>query len=158
LLSPLFGSTEEAEMTTSAYFRNEKSLRRVHEGPLGIYVDQYAARMTVDGYGRQSGWYCLSLVSDFSRWLLRTQRGVRDVDEQAIVHYLTDRARDRRPGKADRSALKRLLTMLREADAIGPSAPATPNPHEQIFADFVEGSCWVSGWCLKPGVAIAEGL
>src|ERR1700759_4951947 len=66
LLSSLCGSTEEAEMTTSAYFRNEKSLRRIHEGPLGIYVDQYAARMTVDGYGRQSGWYCLGLVSDFS--------------------------------------------------------------------------------------------
>jgi site-specific recombinase XerD len=125
-------------MTTSAHFRNEKSLRRIHEGPLGIYVDQYAARMTVDGYGRQSGWYCLGLVSDFSRWLLRTQRGVRDVDEQAVVHYLTDRARDRRPGKADRSALKRLLTVLREAGAIGPSASATLNPHEQIFADFVE--------------------
>ena len=92
----------------------------------------------MDGYGRQSVCYCLVLVRDFSRGLLRTGRGVQDVDEHAVAHYLTDRGRDQRPGKADRAALKRLLILLREAGVIGPSMPATPNLYEVIFADFAK--------------------
>jgi site-specific recombinase XerD len=125
-------------MTASAYFDNAKSLQKVYDGPLGPYVDLYAARMTKDGYGRQSGWYRVGLVGDFSRWLMRTQHGVHDVDEQTVAHFLAERAHDRRPQKADRATLMRLLVVLREVGAIVPSEPIAPSPHEQIFADFAQ--------------------
>ncbi len=36
-------------MTTTAYFRYSKVLRRVHEGPLGVHIDTYAARLLREG-------------------------------------------------------------------------------------------------------------
>jgi site-specific recombinase XerD len=94
--------------------------------------------MIRDGYSRQSGGYRIGLIRDFSRWLMRTQRDVRDVDEQAVSHFLAERVKYRRPQKADKAALKRLLTVLREVGAITPIVPATLGPHEQIFADFAQ--------------------
>ena len=42
-------------MTTTAYFRYSKVLRRVHEGPLGVHIDIYTARLLREGHCYQSG-------------------------------------------------------------------------------------------------------
>lgn len=123
-------------MSVSAYFSSRTSLQRLHDGPLDIYIDPYAARLKKEGYGQQSGWRCIALVGAFSRWLMQNQLDLRNVNEQAVVHCLADRARYLRPQKTDRAALKRLLEVLREADAIAPAAPVALDLHEQIFEDF----------------------
>jgi site-specific recombinase XerD len=123
-------------MTTSAYFSRAANLQRLHEGPLGIYIDLYASRLVGEGYCRSTAWRCLRLVGNFSCWLECQQLGVRDVDEGAAATYLTDRAGQRRPQVGDRATLKKLLAVLRQVDAIAPQGPVELSPRERIFEDF----------------------
>jgi len=77
-------------MTTSAYFSRARNLRRLHEGPLDVYIDVYASRLVREGYRRPTAWRCLRLIGDFSRWLELRQLGVSNVDEETVARYLAD--------------------------------------------------------------------
>ena len=76
------------------------------------------------------------VVGDFSRWLARRRWSLDDVDERAVEQYLRFRARYRCPILSDRPALKRLLVVLREVEAIAPEIPATLGVIEQTEQDF----------------------
>ena len=123
-------------MTTTTYFRDSKVLRRLREGPLGVYIDFYAARLLREGHCYQSGARCIRVVADFSRWLACKRLGIDDVDEHAVEQYQQFRARYRHPFVSDRPALYRLLAVLREIGAITPQPPIVPGPLEQIEQDF----------------------
>jgi site-specific recombinase XerD len=123
-------------MTTNAYYSSAKALGRLHEGPLGTHVDLYAARLLKDGYCQQSGWRCLHVIDDFSRWLARRNLGLRDIDEQTVERYQQFRVRYRCRYAGDRRALRRLLAILREVGVIVPRPPIVPTPHEQVAEDF----------------------
>ncbi|GMQ96317.1 MAG: site-specific integrase [Gammaproteobacteria bacterium] len=123
-------------MTAAAYFQYSKVLRRLREGPLGVHIDRYAARLLREGHCYQSGARCIRVVGDFSRWLARKRLDIRDVDERAVEQYQRFRARYRHPFLSDRPALYRLLVVLREIDVIAPQTPIVPSPLEQIEQDF----------------------
>ena len=124
------------KMTAAAYFSEARNLQRVHEGPLGDYIDPYASRLVREGYRRPTAWRCLRLIADLSRWLDLRRLGVSDLDEALVARYLASRAGHRRPQKGDRPTLIRLLAVLRQADAVGPLVPAEPGASEQIFGGF----------------------
>ena len=113
-------------MITAAYFQDSKVLRRLHEGPLGVHIDVYAARILREGHCHQSGARCIPVVGDLSRWLARKHHGIDDVDEPAVELYLQFRARYRHAFLSDRPVLYRLLSVLREAGVIAPQPPNTP--------------------------------
>ena len=92
-------------MTAAAYFSEARNLQRVHEGPLGDYIDPYASRLVREGYRRPTAWRCLRLIADLSRWLDLRQLGVSDLDEALVACYLASRAGHRRPQKGDRPTL-----------------------------------------------------
>lgn len=123
-------------MTTSAYFSKAKLLQRLHEGPLGIHIDMYAARLQQEGHCRQSGWRCLRVVGDYSRWLARRQLSLSDVDERTVDQYQRFRSRYRCPFLSDRPALNRLLSVLRGIGAIPEKPPVALGLHEQVEQDF----------------------
>ena len=123
-------------MTINAYFTSAANRRRLHEGPLGLFIDLFAARLVKEGYCRPTAWRCLRLVADFSRWLECRHLGVREIDEQVAVTYLADRADLRRPQIGDRPNLNKLLAVLRQADVIAPPMPAEESACERIFEDF----------------------
>ena len=123
-------------MTISAYFSRAANRQRLHEGPLGGFIDLYASRLIKEGYRRPTAWRCLRLVADFGRWLERRHLGVRDIDEQVAAAYLADRFELRRSQCGDRSSLNKFLAVLRQAGVIAPSAPAEPSACERIFDDF----------------------
>ena len=75
-------------MTANAYFTLPKVLRRLYEGPLGDYVDLYAAQLLREGHCYQSGRRCIRIVGDFSQWLGRKHFNISDVDESLVVQYL----------------------------------------------------------------------
>ena len=70
-------------MTATAYFKYSKVLRRLREGPLGVYIDVYAARLLSEGHCYQSGARCIRVVGDFSRWLACKRLDIGAVDECA---------------------------------------------------------------------------
>jgi site-specific recombinase XerD len=123
-------------MSVSDFVRDSNVHRRLHEGPLGVHIDRYAARLSNEGHCYQSGARCLCVVGDFSRWLERNQLDLGDVNENTVERYLRFRALDRQPFFSDRPALGRLLTVLREIDAIASPPPRTPGPLERIEQDF----------------------
>ncbi|MDB6090051.1 MAG: hypothetical protein JWN85_2835 [Gammaproteobacteria bacterium] len=123
-------------MTTAAYFRCPKVLRRLRLGPLGAHIDLYAARLLKEGHSYQSGARCTRVVADFSVWLERKRLGLDDVDERTVEQYQRFRARHRCPFMTDRPALYRLLAVLREVEAIAPYVPPVPTMLEQIERDF----------------------
>lgn len=56
-------------MNTAAYFAAPKTLRRIHEGPLGPYVDEFASWLQEQRYSRSSGRGAIRAVANWSRWL-----------------------------------------------------------------------------------------
>lgn len=96
-------------MTISAYFSSPNKLRYLHEGPLGTYVDLYAAQLQKEGHCQQSGWRCIRVVGDFSHWLRRKRWGLEHVNERTVEQYERFRTRYRCPFVSDRPALNRLL-------------------------------------------------
>ena len=58
-------------MTIEAYYDSPKMLKRLHEGPLGVHIDLFAARLLREGHRRQGAWRNLRVACDFSHWLAR---------------------------------------------------------------------------------------
>ena len=56
-------------MNTAAYFSAPKTLRRIHAGPLGPYVDEFASWLQEQHYSRSSGQTSVRAVANWSRWL-----------------------------------------------------------------------------------------
>ena len=115
-------------------FKNPKSLQRMREGPLGPYVDFYAADMHQQGYASPTAEAQIRLVADFSRWLAKRQIAPSKITAEHCQRYL--RVRGRRPKSDDHAALKRLLNLLLCRGVIpGPSLPAA-TPADQLQEEF----------------------
>ncbi len=123
-------------MSTEKYYSNPKMLRRMHEGPLGSYIDLFADRLHKEGHSLQSAWRNLRVACDFSHWLARERLGLGELDERIVEQYQRFRSRYRCPFASDRRALLRLLSVLREAEAIVLECPTTVGRLEQIECDF----------------------
>lgn len=99
-------------MSVTAIFKFTKTLRRLHQGPLGIYVDELVALLEAQGYSRKSTDEILRVVADFSRWLYGRRLGVGDVDADRVRSFLVHRRRTRSVGRSDPAALRKMLDLL----------------------------------------------
>jgi integrase/recombinase XerD len=106
-------------------FKNPETLQRMHEGPLGPYLDSYAADMHQQGYASPTAESQIRLVADFSRWLAKRQIIPQKITTEHCQRYLRFRARHRCPGRSDLAALKRLLNLLLRQGVI-PESPLPP--------------------------------
>ncbi len=117
-------------------FKDPKTLQRIHEGPLGPYIDSYAADMREQGYAPPSAESQIRFVADFSRWLAKHRIIPREITTEHAQRYLRFRARHRRPKSDDFAALKRLLNLLLRQGVIPePSLPAA-TPADQLRDEF----------------------
>ena len=113
-------------------FKNPRIFQRMHDGPLGSYVESYAAEMREQGYCTGAMESQIRLVADFSRWMMKTQ---------SCKTYLRCRARFLRPKRDDRAALNRLLTLLlRQRIIVEPSLPAA-TPANEVQTEFGRYLC-----------------
>jgi integrase/recombinase XerD len=106
------------------------------EGPLGPYIDSYAAEMSSQGYAQHTSELQIRLVADFSCWLAKRRIQARKVTPELFRPYLRMRARRRRPTGNDLSALHRLLDLLIRQGVV--SAPVSPaaTPAELLQSEF----------------------
>ena len=123
-------------MTTATFIKKPKRLRRLREGPLGIHMDLFSARLLREGHSQQSAWRNIKVVGDFSRWLARKGIAAKGIDEDTVDLYMRFRVRYRHSYMWDRPALNRLLAVLRDAEVIAPKRRVYPSPREQIVEDF----------------------
>jgi len=76
------------------------------------------------------------LVSDLLSWIASSRCVLIKLDERMVDRYLRHRARKQSIQLGDRAALKRFLSVLRDARKIAPAEPPRMTPQEQIFAEF----------------------
>jgi site-specific recombinase XerD len=122
---------------TNHFFKDPKTVRRLQEGPLGAYIDAYAALLKGQGYSWQSTRIQIRLAADLSRWLDRKGLAANDLNPQRVDGYLRCRKRHLRPHRGDASALKKLLGRLRETGVINDKAPSlVGSAYQRVEEDF----------------------
>jgi len=74
-------------------FKNPRHASRMHEGPLGPYLDSYEAEMH-QGFASTDSESQIRLVADFSRWLAKHQIIPREITTEHCQRYLPIPERD----------------------------------------------------------------
>jgi len=123
-------------MVAEEYLGKSRLFRRLKSGPHGQLVELYAARLVKDGFARYGTWRCLNLVGDLLSWFAKSGSELTGLDERVVDRYLRRRARKQAIQPGDRAALRRLLSVLRDARMIAPAAPPPRTPQDQIFEEF----------------------
>ena len=123
-------------MIAEEYLGRSRVFRRLKRGPHEQLIELYAARLVKDELAGHGTWRSLNLVDDLFSWIKRCGLKPTDLDERVAERYLKHRASKQCIQPGDRAALKRLLSVLREACIIAP-APLPPiTPEDQIFEEF----------------------
>jgi site-specific recombinase XerD len=140
-------------VTTRAFVTLPGVLQKLHEGPLGKYIDLYAAELSRKGYRREPGRRCIKVVSFLSLWLQRKGVGADALDECLLDQYLQDRLKQYAYcNRHDRAAVEQLLALLRAHGVCSPRLPAAPDDSAQIIEEFRRHLCGARG--LSPASVI----
>ncbi len=123
-------------MIAEEYLGRSRLFRRLKSGPDGQLVEVYAARLAKDGLARHGTWRCLNLVGDLLSWIAGNRSKLTDLDERMVERYLRYRGGKQSIQPGDRAALKRWLSVLREAGSIAPAALLPITSQDQIFEEF----------------------
>src|SRR3990170_2795084 len=91
-LLPVTHFTRRRHMTHH-FFRDPRTVQRLHEGPLGPYIDAFAAEMHAEGYAQQTAELQIRLVADFSHWLAKRRIPAPEITADHFPSYLRSRAR-----------------------------------------------------------------
>src|SRR6516165_3308336 len=120
-------------MIAEEYLTRSRLFRRPRNGS---HVELYASRLVKVGLNRRGTWRSLNLVGDLLSWLTRIGSIPTELNERVVEKYLRHRSTKQCIQKGDRAALKRLLSVLRDAGVIAPAMRPPLTPHEQIFEAF----------------------
>ena len=123
-------------MNAEEYLGRSRLFRRLKRGPDGQLVEVYAARLAKDGLARHGTWRCLNLVGDLLGWMTSSRLKLTDLDERIVERYLRHRAVKQPIQPGDWAALKRLLSVLRDAGTIASATLPPIDPQDQIFEAF----------------------
>jgi site-specific recombinase XerD len=108
----------------------------LYEGPLGPYIDAYAAELRAEGYAPQSAEVKIRLVADFSRWLAKHRLLPAEITLDQLSSYRRSRTRHRRPRRDDRATLRQLWSLLRRQGVTPDPAVPAPTPAAQVHDSF----------------------
>lgn len=117
------------------FFSNPKTIQRMYEGPLGHYIDGYAALLDEQGYSKQSACSQTRLVNDLSIWLHQQGFKANDVNETTIDMFLKDREQHLRLRRGECCTLNRLLDYLRKMEIVEDKLPPTETSGGQGVED-----------------------
>jgi hypothetical protein len=105
-------------------------------GPLSLYIKPYLAQVRKQVYAVGSLYEQLHVLKMCDRWMKRTGREVRDLDEAAMRDCLRRVARRGYGKNTAASTLRRLLTMLRRMGAAPPPKTECPDQIEQLIGRY----------------------
>jgi integrase/recombinase XerD len=118
------------------FFPNPLIRQRMHDGPLGAFIDAYAAEIRADGYAQHSAILRIRLVADFSRWMARRRINADEMTAKHLPMYLRCRARHRHPRGGNLAVLRQILSLLLRQGVIHkPPLPVT-TPAAQLQDEF----------------------
>jgi site-specific recombinase XerD len=123
-------------MIAEEYLGRSLLFRRLKTGSYGQLIERYATRLVELSLARYGTWRSLNLVSGLLSWIAASRSALTDLDECMVDRYLRHRARKVSIERGDRAALKRFLSVLRDAGTIAPPALSAVTPRNQISAEF----------------------
>ena len=131
---------KEEEAMIEELYSDPRIAERHRAGPLGAYVDEFAAVLRTQGYAHQCICLYVRATGKFSRWMQRKDLSLEDVGEPHVVQFLQQRRRKARSWKRDRDALHCLIAWLRHRGLL--SLPPSPEPTAldllvSRFADYL---------------------
>ena len=122
---------------TTRFFSFPSTVRRMHEGALGSFVDSFAQELHELQFSLDSARAQILCFADFSRWMDRHNLNVEDLDVGTVDRHLKDQSRrgGLRPGH--RVALLRVLDLLRRG-GITKERTGEPmlNSRQRVEAEF----------------------
>jgi site-specific recombinase XerD len=140
-------------MGATAYFVLPKMLDRTQEGPLGPYVEDFAALLQQQGYSKLWGRQMILVIAHFSRWLYEHSLGDRDVDAAQLERFLAHRKRNGRVGRDDSAALQKMLDLLCKKRVVhSADLPSIVSARERAcdgFRRYLVQQCGVSTGTLR---------
>lgn len=101
-------------------------------GPLLPYINRYLTLVKEQGYAIGSLYEQVHVLKMCDRWLKRTGREVRDLDESVTCQYLRHGITSGYGKNAGASTLRRLLKMLRRIGVTPEAKAARLNPSERL--------------------------
>jgi integrase/recombinase XerD len=108
-------------------------------GPLRTYIGAYTALLSAQGYKRPTLYPDTLLFADLDVWMRRASLTAEALDEPTLerflAHHMRTRSSRRRPM---RTALLRLLTMLRTMGVAAPPKPLPLTPVERCLQEYVQ--------------------
>lgn len=119
------------------FYSDRRVLQRLRGGPLGPYMDSFAALLFEQGFARETGQHQLRLIGALSLWLERLALGVDDLDEQRIGEFLKQLAQQRVWIRHTRAVLFLLLGHLRVAGILPlPAVEVDDTPISRMEREF----------------------
>lgn len=118
------------------FFESPSRLRQLRRGPLGPYMDRFAAWLRQEGYTRTSGHYILSLAGKLS--LFARAVGVTEashIDPEFVERFLRDELIDADAIARAKNPMWHVLEHLRREGLI-PAVPPTPERADP-YADLL---------------------
>lgn len=113
------------------------ALQRYRTGPLGGYIDRFAAWLQERQYARQAARHMIRVVADLSLWLQRRRLGVESLNEQTVAKFFHRRRRYDPTRRGDRAAVRALLDLLRDRNPTPrPPRKEPAGPSHPIERDF----------------------
>ncbi len=116
-------------MVTARHVVGADVQRRMYGGPLGPYIDEYAARIDAEGYCQSTKGLALRITAEFSRWLYGRYLAAGDISGTQVDRFLSHRRRSSNIRASQRAALMKMLSLLRQKgivqadDALPPALP-----------------------------------
>ena len=95
--------------------------RRLHEGPLGCFIDGFAASLLLQGYRKTTTSHKVSRVANLNRWFHRRGLSTQDLDEQQLIEFLKCTRQSAAARQASAATLHQFLVYLREQRAVPPA-------------------------------------
>lgn len=117
-------------MNASDYLQRSTLYRKLIHGPYGEFTRVYAAKLSDEGFGRRCTWRSLSLFRDLMDWHAGNGHDRHDLSEVHVERFLDHRSKHWSIDSGDRSALRRLLSALRQEGLIPAALPIERTEHD----------------------------
>lgn len=117
-------------------FTELKTVKGLDSGPLRPHVQPYIAQLQEQGYQPRTVRAHLCFFAKFNRWLTRTNRRLRDLNEELTECFLRRHLRGQTWRVGERPALRRLLNILRKSGVTPKAQAIPPTPAQRLAADY----------------------
>ena len=119
------------------FFRDSRTLQQKRQGPLGRYIDEFAAQLSDQGYSRQCACRQLQLVAELSQWMEQRDLAVGDLTAKKVTRFLRCRVWPRHVRPGDAAGPKAFFELLRRKGLVtAPVNHVTKTAIDKLQDDF----------------------